>query len=83
MNMDKNNTINKPITIARNEFIGNLLTLINESGLPAFVIEPILKDVYFEAQEAVKRQLEYDMTAYEKELMKHIEREEETEKTDE
>lgn len=66
--MEKNVTTNKPITVARNEFIGNLLNLINESGLPPFIVEPILKEVYFETQEASKKQLEYDMAMYEKEL---------------
>lgn len=60
----------KPISIAREEFINELANLINESGLPAFIISPILKDVLAEVQNAERVQLEQDRAFYEKEKNK-------------
>lgn len=58
------NGIMKPITVARSEFIGNLTTLINESGLPPFIIEPILKDMLYDVRVMAQRQLDKDMQTY-------------------
>ena len=63
-----NENINKPITIVRAEFISNLANLINKSTLPPFVIEPILKDVYFEIRDAAQKQYEFDVKKYEQQL---------------
>lgn len=59
------NNVMKPISILRDEFIDKLATVINESGLPAFVITPILKDVLSEVQNAERVQLEQDRRFYE------------------
>lgn len=59
-------TINKPTTIIRQEFIDNLKNLINSSELPAFVIEPILKDFLEEVKMIAKKQYELDKNYYEK-----------------
>lgn len=60
-----NENINKPITIVRAEFISNLANLINTSGLPPFIVEPILKDVYIEVKQAAQKQYEMDVVKYE------------------
>lgn len=60
----------KPISIAREEFINALANLINESGLPAFIISPVLKDVLVEVQNAERVQLEQDRAFYENEKNK-------------
>lgn len=59
--------MNKPITIAREELKNNMADLINNSGLPFFVVSDILKD--FMAQIAVleRQQLEADRNQYAKE----------------
>lgn len=62
--------INKPISIIRNEFITGLTNLINESGLPAFIIEPILKDVYNNVYMIAQKQYEEDCAKYNEELEK-------------
>lgn len=59
-----NNGVMKPITVARSEFINGLTTLINESGLPPFVIEPVLKDMLYDVRMMAQRQLDKDMQAY-------------------
>lgn len=59
-----NNGVMKPITVARSEFINGLTTLINESGLPPFVIEPVLKDMLYDVRMMAQRQLDKDMQTY-------------------
>ena len=65
--MDDN--LNKPITIVRAEFVSNLTKLINESSLPPFIIEPILKDMYVEIRDIAEKQYELDRAKYEQ--LKH------------
>ena len=63
-----NSEVMKPITVVRSEFINNLTTLINESGLPPFVIEPVLKDMLYNVRIMAQRQLDEDMQAYHEKL---------------
>ena len=59
-----NDNLNKPMTVVRAEFISNLTNLINESKLPLFVVEPILKDMYLEVRDTSQKQYEHDLTIY-------------------
>ena len=54
----------KPITVAREEFINNIVELCNNSGLPFFVIEDVLKNLIQETHIAAKQQLEEDKKRY-------------------
>lgn len=56
--------IMKPMTIVRYEFVNSLTDLINNSQLPAFILEAILKDVYNDIRIISQRQLESDIKAY-------------------
>lgn len=56
--------MNKPMSIVRQEFIESLTGLINESGLPAFVLEPILRDFHSDVKLLAQRQLESDLKNY-------------------
>ena len=58
------NEIQKPITVARAEFISNMASLINNSGLPPFVIEPVLKDMLYDVRVMAQKQLEQDTAHY-------------------
>lgn len=58
------NKISKPITMVREELITSLAFLINESKLPPFIIETILKDMYMEVRDLANRQLEIDKRNY-------------------
>lgn len=60
--------INKPLTIARQEFLDNVIDLCNNSNLPYFCMEGILKDVISEIHQASVKQYEMDKTNYEAEL---------------
>lgn len=66
--MDKEKEILKPMSIARAEFISSLTDLINNSMLPPFVIEPILKDMYNDIHMIAKKQYEIDVERYNKQL---------------
>lgn len=58
----------KPMSVARSEFISALTDLINNSMLPPFVIEPILKDMYHDICIVSKQQLEADTKRYVEQL---------------
>ena len=64
MNDNNENKIPKPITIVREEFVGQLVEIINQVHLPAFIIEAVLKDLYLESKSMAKRQLEMDKEMY-------------------
>ena len=56
--------MNKPITVVRHDFINALTALINDSQLPPFILEPILKDFYADIHVIAQQQLENDMKQY-------------------
>jgi hypothetical protein len=56
---------NKPITILREDFINGMIELCNNSGLPFFIIEDVLKGMLQEAHNASVKQLEDDKKRYE------------------
>lgn len=60
--------MNKPITITYEEFKNKLADLINYSGLPTFMMEPILQNYLTEIRLAAQKQYQYDKEAYEKSL---------------
>lgn len=60
--------MDKPIMLIRKETIEKLANVINESGLPAFIIEPILKDFLSETKIAMQKQFEVEKSQYEESL---------------
>lgn len=56
---------NKPITLMREDFITNIVTTCNDSGLPFFIIEDVLKNLIQEIHSASLHQLEADRKHYE------------------
>lgn len=63
-----NEKIEKPITVIRQEFIDAISSDINNCGLPLFVVEPILKDVYLEVKSLSKKQYELEKAEYEEKI---------------
>lgn len=57
--------IEKPMIIARQEFTDQIIESVNNCGLPLFVIEPILKDVYLEVKSMLQKQYEIEKVQYE------------------
>ena len=68
MNKIENKEIIKPLSVVRYEFIEDLTALINGSNLPAYIVEPILKDMYLEAKTMAKIQYEKEKEIYEESL---------------
>lgn len=66
--MEKSEQIMKPMSVARAEFINSLTDLINNSMLPPFVIEPILKDMFNDIHMVAQRQYEADNKKYKEQL---------------
>ena len=72
--MENAEQIMKPMSVARAEFINSLTDLINNSMLPPFIIEPILKDMYNDIHMVAQRQYEADVKRYNEELKKQGEK---------
>lgn len=68
--MGETKEIIKPITLVRESFIKNLVDSCNNSGLPLFMIEDILKTLIQDVHVASMQQLEADRTKYNEELSK-------------
>lgn len=64
------NKVTKPMSVARSEFIQSLARLINDSALPPFILEPILKDMLADVRALAQRQLEIDLKSYREALAK-------------
>ncbi len=60
--------MDKPIVLIREETKRKLADVINESGLPAFIIEPILSDFLNETRIVAQQQYEMEKARYEKSL---------------
>lgn len=58
----------KPVTVVRQEFIDGLVNYVNNSNLPLFVIEPILRDVYIEVKTMSQKQYESEKAEYEQRM---------------
>ena len=63
--MSEKKTKNKPLTVAREEFIESLVKLINGANLPMFAVESILRDIAAETKAAAQKQYEIDKKSYE------------------
>ena len=57
--------MNKPISMLINEAKINITKVINESGLPPCLIQPIIKDIYEQVLQQCQRELQDDMAKYE------------------
>lgn len=55
----------KPITVARNEFSEALVSLVNNSGLPAFVMRQVLAQMDNALSQLEQAQLEQDKAEWE------------------
>lgn len=58
--------ITKPVTLLKEDFLKSLVELCNNSGLPFFIVEYILKDVYLEVKMLAQKQYESDLMNYNK-----------------
>lgn len=62
--LDSVSYIAKPITIVYEDFKQNLADVINNSGLPPFIIESVLYSYLIETRNAAKQQYQFDKVKY-------------------
>lgn len=70
------NEVTKPTLVAREEFMEQLVNLVNDSGLPLVLIEPIIDGLASNIKQAIANQLVQEKEKYAKELAKAKEEEE-------
>lgn len=58
--------IQKPITVRREELKRNLIQMINDSGLYAFIVEPILVELVEQAKVAMTAEYQDELNQYNK-----------------
>lgn len=58
--------IQKPITVRREELKRNLIEMINDSGLYAFIVEPILIELVEQAKMAMVTEYQNELNQYNK-----------------
>ena len=74
--------VEKPLSVKRDDFINDLLTLINESGLDMYIIHPILLDVTASIEEHCRSRAEQERKQYELALNEKAREENGRESTD-
>lgn len=62
------NEIRKPLSVAKEEFVNALTDMINNSALPRFIIESVLKDMYADMKVIARKEYEIDKRRYEDSL---------------
>ena len=60
--------MNKPLTIVYEDFKSELANLINNSGLPVFMIESVLQNYLSETRMLMQKQYHFDKAQYERAL---------------
>lgn len=58
----------KPISLITRETIMSITKTIEESGLPLIVLEPMIKDLYIQIQQATIQQAKVEEEEYNKSL---------------
>ena len=74
----ENKTIQKPIMVQIQEFKNGISTLIQDSKLPIFIVEPIIKEFAQEANLALQQYSNAQMKEYNKQLLESQKEETET-----
>lgn len=65
---DSISRMDKPFTLIYEDFRQKMADLINNSGLPPFVVESILQNYLYETRDVARRQYQHDKIQYEKNL---------------
>lgn len=73
--------MNKPANLIVEETKDNIINTINESGLPAFLLEPILKDLHDQISILKQKELEKSKREWEESLKKEKEKNKDKEVT--
>lgn len=62
--------MDKPLTLVAYDFENSLIDIVNSSGLPAFIVRPIIERILTSVKQAEQRQLKTDMEVYEQSMKK-------------
>lgn len=62
--LDSMSYVGKPITIVYEDFKQDLADIINNSGLPPFIIESVLYSYLIETRNVAKQQYQFDKNKY-------------------
>lgn len=73
--------MNKPANLIVEETKENIVKIINESGLPPFLVEPIIKDLYNQVSILKQQELEKSKREWEESLKKEKEKNKDKEVT--
>ncbi len=65
------NKVRKPMSVARRELIEGLTSIINNAGVPPFVVEPILADLLSQVRDAAEKEYQEDYRAYNQKLIEN------------
>ena len=76
MDIKNTNEVYKPLSIARDELMNQLIKDANDSKLPLVVMEYVARDFYKEVKRTAMMQYEKDKEEYEAELSKQKKSEE-------
>lgn len=77
--MSNKETIQMPVSMRINVLKNGLVTLINTSNLPPYIVEPILKDLHAEVSELADEQARKEAEEYNKAVEENNNNEEPTE----
>lgn len=58
------NNIQKPLALRKDEYVQTITQATNNSGLPMFIIELVLKDLLLEVSSLTKEELKMSQTQY-------------------
>lgn len=72
----------KPITLARQEFVEKIVSEVNKSELPLIIIEPVIKNLLDEIQKCIRNQAEAERIEYDKYLAEQSEKNKKTEESE-
>lgn len=61
--------MNKPLSVTYEEFKQNMLYVINNAGLPAFIVENVLQNYLVEIKSIAQQQYQSDMAEYQQSLI--------------
>lgn len=72
---NNNTEVYKPVSMMRDEFVQGLINLANNSGLPAIIMEYVVRDFYQDIRATATKQYEQEKQQYQDELAKQTKNE--------
>lgn len=61
--------MNKPLSVMKDEFENEIVNLVNQSGLPLFIVEYVLSNILANVKVAAKKQFDIDLKTYKESII--------------